>query len=489
MIDVSLCFEVHQPLRLKREFFWCGLPLRRTATNLQDFYFDDQENRRIFERVSSKCYIPANNVILESIKKFENSDKPFNVAYSFSGVFLDQCRRYKPEVLDSFVRLVETGNVEVMEQTYYHSLSSLFDDKREFYEQVRMHRELIWDIFGLKPTTFENTELIYNDEIARRAESMGYRAIFTEGIIADPNFVYRPKGTGISLLLRNYQLTDDIGFRFSSRRWEEFPLTADKYSSWLAATPGQCINIFCDYETFGEHQWEETGIFNFLKFLPIEVLKRDKLRFATPSEIARNNPPVSEISMNRTVSWADIERDTSCWLGNALQQACFIYLKRLEAPVKESLDKELIETWRLLGISDHLYYMFTHGGGPGEVHNYFSPYGNPYDAAVTYFSVLSDMHYRLKKRMSLADDPFVFERSGPSTGEVLWSLEGLNSALAKVDIASLEYHTSRGDLTAWIRTSLGDSVLADEIERLRTFKGERLRKALLKAIALRLNKE
>jgi len=489
MTDVSLCFEVHQPLRFKRDFFWCGLPLKRAVSSLQDLYFDDQENRRIFERVSSKCYLPANSIILEGIKNFEASERPFKVAYSFSGVFLDQCMRYKPEVLDSFVHLIETGQVEVMEQTYYHSLSSLFESKQEFCEQVRMHRELIWDIFGLKPTTFENTELIYNDEIAKMAEGMGYSAIFTEGIVADANFVYRPKGTEMSLLLRNYQLTDDIGFRFSSRWWEEYPLTADKYSSWLAATHGKCINIFCDYETFGEHQWEETGIFNFLRFLPEEILKWNHLKFSTPSEIARDISPVNEISIDRTISWADLERDTSCWLGNALQQACFIYLKRLEAPAKESMDQELIDTWRLLGISDHLYYMFTHGGGPGEVHNYFSPYGNPYEAAITYFSVLSDMHYRIKERIWLADEPFIFVAgSGCPAGESVWSLEGMGMALAKVDTASLEYHMSRGDIAAWIRTSLGDSCLADEIDKLTDIRGDELRDSLLRAVTSELNK-
>lgn len=489
-------------MRLKRDFFWCGMPLRRAASNLQDFYFDDSENRRIFERVSSKCYLPANSTILEGIKKFESTDRPFKVAYSFSGVFLDQCMKYKPEVLDSFVSLVETGQVEVMEQTYYHSLSSLFDNKQEFHEQVRMHRELIWDLFGIAPTTFENTELIYDDEIAKMAEGMGYRAIFTEGIIADPNFVYRPKGTEISLLLRNYQLTDDIGFRFSSRWWEEYPLTADKYSSWLAATRGKCINIFCDYETFGEHQWAETGIFNFLRFLPQEILKWDHLKFSTPSEIARDNPPANEISVERPISWADLERDTSCWLGNALQQACFIYLKRLEAPSKESTDAELIDTWRLLGISDHLYYMFTHGGGPGEVHNYFSPYGNPYDAAITYFSVLSDMHSRIKGRIKLADEPFIFvegcgcgtekaENAGTigTSGNAVWSLEGLGIALPKIDTASLEYHMSRGDIAEWIRTSLEDGCLADEIDMLVDLRGEELRDSLIRAVTSNLNKE
>jgi len=481
MTYVSLCFEVHQPLRLNKNFFWQRSLLKEVAPDLWDFYFDDTENKRIFDRVSGKCYLPANEVILESIRKHEGSDRPFKVAYSFSGIFLEQCRKFRPEVLDSFVKLVETGLVEVMEQTYYHSLASLYEDKQEFFEQVRMHREMIWDLFGLRPTTFENTELIYNDQIAKLVEGMGYKAVFTEGVLANPNHVYRPKETNISLLLRNFQLTDDIGFRFSSRGWEEYPLTADKYASWLAATPGQCINIFCDYETFGEHQWVETGIFEFLRHLPDKVLACKDLRFATPSEIARDIAPKEEISAERYVSWADLERDTSCWLGNALQQACFIYQKRLEAPVKESQDRDLLEIWRTLGLSDHLYYVFTHGGGPGEVHSYFSPYGTPYDAAVTYFSVLSDLHYRLKKKTRLADEPFRFATGKDEfTGDCAWTLVGLKTALSKVDLASLEYHNDRGDLALWARTSLGDEPLAERLAKLKDIKGERLRKNLLK---------
>ena len=483
MTDVSLCFEVHQPLRLKKNFFWDRSLLREVVPDLSDFYFDSSENRRIFDRVSKKCYLPANDVILEAIRKHEGQERPFKAAYSFSGIFLEQCRDYQPEVLDSFVRLVETGNVEVMEQTYYHSLTSLNEEPEEFYEQVRMHKELIWDLFGLEPSTFENTELIYNDRIAKLAESLGYRAIFTEGVVADPNYVYRPRGTEMALLLRNYQLTDDIGFRFSSRWWEEYPLTADKYAAWLAAAHGSCINIFCDYETFGEHQWSETGIFEFLRFLPQEVLKWKNLRFATPREIAECNPARRELSVERTVSWADLERDTSCWLGNALQHACYLYHRQLEAPVKESGDEELLKIWRTLGLSDHLYYLFTHGGGPGEVHSYFSPYGTPYDAAVTYFSVLADLHYRLKERLRLADRPFRFSE-GPDrfTGEVAWSLVGLQRLLAKVADTSLEYHSRKGDLAIWVRTSLGDEGLAGEMERLKNKKGDELRRRLLRAV-------
>ncbi|MGB7570612.1 MAG: alpha-amylase [Methanothrix sp.] len=483
MTLISLCFEVHQPFRLKKNFFWDGSPLKEVVPDLRDYYFDDHENRRIFERVADKCYLPANKVILESIKRFDESDKAFCVAYSFSGVFLEQARLYRPEVLDSFVRLVDTGRVEVMEQTYYHSLSSLYEDKSEFKEEVAMHRELIWELFGLRPTTFENTELIYNDQVACMADAMGYKAIFTEGTLADPNYVYRPPECNISLLLRNYKLTDDIGFRFSTRNWKEYPLTADKYAGWLAAAPGQCINIFCDYETFGEHQWADTGIFEFLHHLPQEINKHENLRFATPAEIARQIPPKEELSIRDYISWADIERDTSCWLGNALQQACFIYQKRLEAPALESGEHELLRIWRTLGLSDHLYYIFTHGGAPGEVHSYFSPYGIPYDASVTYFSVLCDLHYRLKKRVHLADAPFRFATGVDRfTGEVAWSLAGMKEILKSVSTESLQYHSRQGDLAFWAATSLGDGALAERISRSKKLKGERLRESLIKAV-------
>jgi len=483
MTDLSLCFEVHQPLRLNKSFFWRGSPLSEVVPDLWDFYFDKAENKRIFERISDKCYLPANDVILESIKRFDDSERPFKVAYSFSGIFLEQCRKHRPDVLDSFVRLVETGRVEILEQTYYHSLASLYEDTREFYEQVKMHREIIWDIFGQIPSTFENTELIYNDDIARVVDGMGYRAIFTEGVVASPNYVYTPPGTKLALLLRNFQLTDDIGFRFSSRDWEEYPLTANKYARWLASTPGKCINIFCDYETFGEHQWVDTGIFEFLRHLPREVLRHQNLRFATPGEIARDVAPQGELSVQKHVSWADLERDLSCWLGNGLQYACFLYQKRLETPVKESGDGDLLEIWRVLGLSDHLYYIFTHGGGPGEVHSYFSPYGRPYDAAVTYFSVLGDLHFRLKQKTRLADSPFRFATGKDRfTGQIAWSLRGMRALLEKVELSSLEYHNQRGDMASWARTSLGDEHLAQRLEALAHIRGESLRNGLKSAI-------
>ena len=490
-MDVSFCFEVHQPLRLKKDFFWGGSPFRKIGpAGLLDFYFDESENDRIFNRVAEKCYLPANHTITEEIERFRDSERPFKVAYSFSGVFLEQCQKYNPIVLDSFVDLVDTGMVEVLEQTYGHSLSSLYEDGQEFEEQVKMHRDAIWDIFGARPKVFENTELIYDDRIAKLAERMGYDGIFAEGVVAYPNWVYRPEGCDeISLLLRDYQITDDMGFRFSARWWPEYPLTAEKYAAWIAAKNGHCVNIFCDYETFGEHQWADTGIFEFLKFLPGEILKWDHLEFATPSEVIERNEPRETLSVEKTTSWADIERDTSCWLGNALQWACYTYHKRLEHPVKEMEDEEFLKVWRYMGLSDHLYYAFTSGGAPGEVHNYFSPYGGPYDAAVTFFSALSDLHFRVKEKLGMADDPFLFSVGRDEfTGEVAWSLKGLMRTLRRVDIKSLEYHMERGDLSSWARFGLQDEMLADRLDALGSdrLKGDALRRAIEELTASRL---
>jgi len=386
MTYISLSFEVHQPFRLNREFPYQG-----------GEYFDEKLNRSTFNKISEKCYHPATETILDRLDEHKNE---FKVAFSISGVFLEQCEMYDPDLLELFKNLAETKNVEFLCQTYYHSLSSLYECKDEFMAQVEMHFRAIHDLIGYTPTFFENSEFLYNSEIAELAGSLGFKGIFTEGISRilgwrSPNYVYRHGD--MPVLLRNYQLTDDIGFRFSSRWWEEYPLTADKYAAWLSKTQGDCINIFMDYETLGEHHWADTGIFEFLRYLPDEVLNYDHLSFLTPSEIVDVCDPVGEIDVGvfDTISWADLERDTSCWLGNEMQIACYEKLKRLEKKVKGAGDRELLETWRRLGISDHLYYLFTAGGGPGEVHSYFSPYNSPIDAFVIYYSVLSDFERRI----------------------------------------------------------------------------------------------
>jgi alpha-amylase len=323
---------------------------------------------------------------------------------------------------------------------------------------------------------------------------MGFKGIFTEGaerILHEksPNYLYMPKGcTKIKILLRNYKLTDDIGFRFSARWWSEWPLTADKYASWLAATPGQCINIFPDYETFGEHHWPETGIHDFLKHLPIEILKWWHLHMATPSEVIEKYQPVGEIDvpeLGGTVSWADLERDASCWLGNTMQWAYYTNVRKLEPLVKETEDGDFLKIWRYFQTSDHLYYMFTAGGAPGEVHSYFSPFTSPMDAFVTAQAAILDFENRVRLAAVAADEPFLFYTDVGKeyfTGIMAWSLKGFIKALQKVNIKSLEFHSTRGDFERWAEKSLHDKELAEQLKktRLAKVKGEMLRKILTK---------
>jgi alpha-amylase len=301
--------------------------------------------------------------------------------------------------------------VEFLGETYYHSLASLFKSKEEFIEQVKMHRRTIKDLLNFKPRVFVNTEMIYNNIIAKTVEDLGFNAIFTEGIEKilgwrSPNYIYTrkfcfPNDPGpekrIKVLLRNYKLSDDIGYRFSARWWDQWPLTADKYASWLSVTPGQCINIFIDYETFGEHQWEDSGIFWFLKALPYEILKHENLEFSTPSEVVKKYNPVGEIDVFEfsTISWADLERDVSAWLGNAMQQFCFEELENLEHFVKKLNNEELKRIWRMLQISDHLYYCCTKWWGDGDVHKYFSHFPTPQDGFLNLFNIISDFKLKI----------------------------------------------------------------------------------------------
>ncbi len=497
LTDVCLCFEVHQPFRLNKNFYWEKKMFKRKAIEeLFDHYFWSELDRKIFQRIVERCYLPANKIILKKIDEFKPTNKRFKVSFSISGVFLEQCQKFNPEVIESFKQLASTGCVEFLEQTYYHSLVSLYEDKNEFKEQIHMHRELIVETLEYKPTFFENTELIYNNKIAEVVEELGYKGIFTEGadrILSgkSPNYVYKVKDGDLKVLLRNYQLTDDIGFRFSSRKWEEYPLTADKYASWLAATPGQCINIFPDYETFGEHHHPETGIKEFLYHLPDEISKWENLKFATPTEIVEKYNAVGEIDVPEfsTISWADLNRDTSCWLGNAMQWACYQYEKELEPKVKESGDLTLLKIWRYLGESDHLYYIYTGGGGPGEVHSYFSPYEDAYNAFITYFSILHDFDVRVRNAIKAADEAFIFSTGfGKFLDIKAWSLRGFFEAVKKSPVESLEYHIQRGDFERWIRYSLGDEKLADQIKGLKNRSGD-LRFELLNLINERLREK
>ncbi|MBC7131185.1 alpha-amylase [Candidatus Bathyarchaeota archaeon] len=496
MTDIVFVFEVHQPHRLRKNYFWeNNLFKRLTKEKLFDYYFNREMNRDVFERACRKCYFPSNNILLEIIDDHKRDKKQVKFSFSISGVFLEQCEMFNKDLLESFKQLVETGCVELLGQTYYHSLASLYPNKAEFIEQVEMHRQVTRDLLGYTPKVFENTELIYNNTIAKIAEDLKFIGIFTEGVERilhgrSPNYLYSPRGCSeIKVLLRNYQLTDDIGFRFSARDWSEWPLTADKYASWLAATPGQCINIFPDYETFGEHHWPETGIHEFLKKLPEEILKWQHLSMATPSEAVEKYSPIGEIDVpehSGTVSWADLERNISCWLGNPYQWAYYTSVMRLETFVKESACSDFLRIWRYFQISDHLYYMYMGGGAPGEVHAYFSSFDSPAEAYITAQAAILDFENRVRIATLAANEPFLFyldEGEENYTGVMVWTLRGLIKALEKVDVKSLEFHMRRGDFEKWIKNSLRDEKLAAKIKEIKTsnLNGEKLRKALLNA--------
>ena len=389
MTSVCLYFEVHQPVRLNRfSVFNIG-----KKTDAFSTYFNHELNRWIFEKVARKCYLPTNNLLLDLINEHQGK---FRLSFSITGTFVEYCQRYIPELLDSFKKLFATGAVDLIDETYFHSLSSLFDDLDEFEEQVMMHRQMIKKIFNYKPKAFRNTETIYDNRIAKKVADMGYKGILTEGAEKvlgwrSPNYIYKPVNADIKVLLRNYTLSDDIGFRFSAREWPGFPLTADKYAKWMASCDGDLINLFIDYETFGEHQWIETGIFDFLKHLPSEVLKYNHLDFVTVSEAVNRYKVVGEIDVPWAISWADADRDVSTWLGNKMQIACFNELKDIGKKLKQIDDKELLYVWRLLQTSDHLYYISTKGAQDGDVHAYFSPYDAPYEGFINYMNILQDL--------------------------------------------------------------------------------------------------
>ncbi len=370
----------------------------------RDYFGDNSgtslDNKFIIEKVARKSYLPANQVLLENIKR----DPRFKASFSISGIALEQFEKYAPEVIDSFRALVDTGNVELLSETYHHSLSSIFSEE-EFTDQVKLHRRKLRELFGVSPTVFRNTELIYNNDIAKMVEKMGYKGILAEG--ADhilewrsPTFLYTPKGTDkMKLLLKHYKLSDDIAFRFSQRSWNEWPLTADKFANWVNAHNGngQTVNLFMDYETFGEHQWEDTGIFEFLRYLPEVILQNPDNNFVTPSEAIDRYEPVAELDVPHHISWADMERDLSAWMSNELQKEALETVYKLGQELVFIDDPELLNDWRRLQTSDHFYYMCTKFWNDGDVHKYFSPYETPHEAYIAYMNVLHDMRLRIEE--------------------------------------------------------------------------------------------
>ncbi|NQU78477.1 polysaccharide deacetylase family protein [Candidatus Woesearchaeota archaeon] len=391
MVSVCFYFQVHQPFRMR------NYPIFDIGKR-QD-YFDDEKNIEVLLKVARKCYLPANQLMLKLLK----AHPEFRISFSLSGVFIEQCERWAPEVIESFKKLADTGKVEILSETYYHSLAYLFS-KEEFKEQIEMHKKKIQDVFGVTPTVFRNTELIYSNEIAEFIEDMGFKGILSEGwdpILKDksPNLIYRPATKGnIRLLMKNYRMADDIAFRFSNKGWSEWPLTTDKFCQWVNSinNTGKCLNLFMDYETFGEHQWEDTGIFNFISSLPSELLKNPDNDFKTPSELIDSYEPEGEINCQQMISWADVERDLSAWLGNRIQRSSASRIYEMEKEIKECGDKDLINDWRKLQTSDHFYYMCTKWFNDGDVHKYFNPYDSPYDSFINFMNVMNDLTLRLK---------------------------------------------------------------------------------------------
>ncbi len=391
---ITLYLHVHQPWRVRDYTVF-------DTANDHNYFTTSQpalSNKAIMEKVAEKSYRPMNALL----EKLLHTHPDFKVSLSITGTFIEQAQEWTPDVIESFQRLVHTGRVEIVAETYYHSLA-FFYSRHEFERQVEAHRAKIQELFGVTPQVFRNTELAYNDELAQWADRAGYKGILAEGwdpVLGwrSPNYVYRPPETNtIGLLLKNYRLSDDLAFRFSNRAWQQWPLTADTYSEWANAALDEAplINLFMDYETFGEHQWADTGIFDFFESFVGKWLGRGDTTFYTASEAIEAHEPRGELSMPHTVTWADTERDLTAWLGNSMQHEAMRYLYALEDSVMHSGDSKLIHDWRRLQTSDHAYYMCTKWFTDGDVHAYFSPYDSPYDAFLYYMNVLRDMRYRV----------------------------------------------------------------------------------------------
>ncbi len=392
--SIVLYLHVHQPLRVG------DYTVFDVSKQHNYFHSDDlsrANNKAVLQKVAQKSYLPTNKLLHELIEKYDN----FKLSLSITGTVLEQFEQWAPEVLESFQTLVATNRVEIVAETYHHSLA-FFYDREEFETQVTMHKEAIERLFGVTPTAFRNTELAYNDELGRWAQKAGYQAILAEGwdpILGwrSPNFVYRPPDTeSIRLMLKNYRLSDDIAFRFSETARSATPLTASTFSHWLSETHhADFFNLFMDYETFGEHQWADTGIFDFLRHLPEEWLKDEEHSFMTVTEAASAYEPQDEVSMPQTVTWADTERDLTAWIGNPMQKSALHALYQLKKPLYQLNDWNLIEDWRKLQTSDHFYYMCTKWFNDGDVHAYFSPYDSPYQAFIKFMNCYHDLLSRL----------------------------------------------------------------------------------------------
>lgn len=391
---IVLYLHVHQPWRVRNYDIF---DVASKHNYFSESASPDQDNELIFHKIADKSYKPMNRLL----EKLLNDHPDFKVSLSITGTFIEQAEQFDSSVLDSFKRLVDTGRVEILSETYHHSLA-FFYDRNEFEAQVERHRQKIREVFGVETRVFRNTELAYNNELAKWADDHGFNGIIAEGwddVLGwrSPNYVYRPVNTGnIKLLMKNYRLSDDIAFRFSDRGWADWPLTADKYHRWAstALEDAPLLNLFMDYETFGEHQWAEDGIFEFFEQFVRHWVSRPDQKFYTISEAIEANEPQGEISVTQTVTWADSERDLSAWLGNNLQHEAMKYIYDMTERVLRTGDGQLIDDWRKLQTADHVYYMSTKHADDGSIHSYFSPYSSPYEAFLNYMNAIRDIRWR-----------------------------------------------------------------------------------------------
>lgn len=444
MLSICPYFHVHQPFRVKKyRVFDIG--------NDNDYFNDSSEtdlnNRKIIEKVANKSYRPTNQILQELLDQHPD----FRFALSFSGTALEQMEAYVPDVLESFQKLVSSGRVEILADTYHHSLA-FFYSVPEFERQVKQHQKRIQELFGQTPKVFRNTELSYRNDLAKWCEDNGYLGIMAEGWEKylgwrSPNFLYQPPGCQkIKVLLKNYKLSDDVAFRFSNQGWASWPLSAETYTSWIHSHHGdaQTINLFMDYETFGEHQWEDTGIFNFLRALPNFLTSRADTTFKTPTETIKSYDTVGEIDVPDILTWADTDRDLTAWTGNDIQCDAIKATYDLEEKVLQTKNKDLIENWRKLQTSDHFYYMCTKWSNDGDVHAYFSPYKSPYDAYIAFMNALSDLQLRVSHVLEL--------KAAQTAKRALKKAE--SAAKAKTKTTVIETVPVKGEVTFWKKVSL-----------------------------------
>lgn len=396
MKSIVLYLHMHQPRRLKHyNIFSVGYDHEYWT---EKDWFAGTNNERIFKKVAEKSYIP----MLTRLEKLINAYPGFRFSISLTGSFIEQAEAWVPEIIEKLQALAKTGRMEIAAETYYHSLA-FFYDQEEFAEQVRIHQDRVRELFGVETKVFRNTEFSYNNDLARWAEDYGFKGILAEGwdkVLGErsPNYVYRPEGChSIKLLTKNYRRSDDIAFRFSDKTWDEWPLTIDKYISWLDADAekGPLLNLFMDFETFGENIWKDTGIFEFFETLVSRWSNDNEANFLTLSEACDSMEPKDEVSMPWTVTWADSERDLTAWLGNSMQHEAMKNLYDLKPEIMATNDKDLIEDWRRLQTSDLVYYMCTKYFNDGDVHAYFSPYDSPFDAFLYYMNVMRDIRMRI----------------------------------------------------------------------------------------------